>query len=46
MVEIEGVEAQMTLMDSLTDEENRTIFGGTLTALESGLIRASRSRAS
>lgn len=37
LVEIEGVEAQMALIDSLTEEENRTIFEGTLTALESGI---------
>ena len=37
--EIEGVEAQIALMDSLTEEENRTIFMGTLQALESDLTR-------
>jgi uncharacterized protein YbaP (TraB family) len=37
IVEIEGMETQLMLMDSLTDAENSTIFGGTLTALESGL---------
>jgi len=39
ILEIEGVDTQIALMDSLTDEENRTIFGGTLTALESGLTK-------
>jgi uncharacterized protein YbaP (TraB family) len=37
VAEIEGIEAQLALLDSLTEAENRTIFGGTLTALESGL---------
>lgn len=37
IVEIEGVETQARLMDSLTDAENRTLFAGTLTALETGL---------
>ena len=37
IVEIEGIDTQLMLMDSLTEEENRTIFGGTLSALESGL---------
>ena len=37
IVEIEGIDAQLRLMESLTDKENRTIFGGTLAALESGL---------
>jgi uncharacterized protein YbaP (TraB family) len=37
IVEIEGMDTQLQLMDSLTDAENRTIFGGTLSALESGL---------
>ncbi len=37
IAEIEGVDAQLMLMDSLTEDENRTLFGGTLTALESGL---------
>lgn len=35
--EIEGIDAQILLMDSLTEEENRTLFAGTLSALESGL---------
>jgi hypothetical protein len=37
IVELEGVDMQMSLMDSLTEKENQTIFGGTLFALESGL---------
>jgi len=37
IVEIEGVDAQIRLMDSLTDKENLTLFKGTLDALESGL---------
>jgi|SRR5688572_14849153 len=37
VVEIEGIAIQTKLIESLTDEENRTIFAGTLTALESGL---------
>jgi uncharacterized protein YbaP (TraB family) len=37
VVEIEGVEMQVRLMESLTDEENRTIFSGTLAALEGGV---------
>ncbi len=37
VVEIEGVEAQSALMDSLTEAEHRQAFTGTLTALESGL---------
>lgn len=37
VVEIEGIDVQTELIDSLTDAENRLIFGGTLTALESGL---------
>jgi uncharacterized protein YbaP (TraB family) len=36
LVEIEGIDTQVALMDSLTEDENRTIFAGTLTALESG----------
>ena len=39
VVEIEGVEAQIALMDSLTEAENRTIFVGTLQALETDLTR-------
>jgi uncharacterized protein YbaP (TraB family) len=37
VVEIEGVEEQVRLMDSLTEVEHRQIFDGTLRALESGL---------
>jgi uncharacterized protein YbaP (TraB family) len=38
VVEIEGVEAQSALMDSLTEEEHRRAFAGMLKALEEGLI--------
>jgi uncharacterized protein YbaP (TraB family) len=37
IVEIEGVEAQMKLMDGLSDLEQQQIFRGTLKALEMGL---------
>jgi uncharacterized protein YbaP (TraB family) len=37
VVELEGIQAQASLMDSLSDGENRTLFGGTLFALEAGL---------
>lgn len=37
IVEIEGVEAQIRLMDSLTEAETLKLFDGTLRALESGL---------
>jgi uncharacterized protein len=37
VVEIEGIEAQAQLMDSLTDEESRKLFKGTVNALDSGL---------
>lgn len=37
VVEIEGVAVQAALMDSLTDEESRKLFKGTVTALDSGL---------
>ena len=37
LVEIEGVETQTRLIESLTAQEARTLFAGTLTALESGL---------
>jgi uncharacterized protein YbaP (TraB family) len=37
VVEIEGLDVQTRLIESLTEDENRTIFAGTLTALESGL---------
>jgi uncharacterized protein YbaP (TraB family) len=34
IVEVEGVDMQVKLMDSLTEAENRTLFDGTLRALE------------
>jgi len=37
VVEIEGVETQAKPMDSLTEDEHRRVFAGTLDALESGL---------
>ena len=37
VVELEGVAAQMKMMDSLTDRQNELIFSGTVTALETGL---------
>jgi len=37
VVELEGAAAQAKLMDSLTDAESRTLFSGTVLALESGL---------
>ena len=37
IVEIEGIEAQAKLVDSLTDDEERAAFAGTITAVESGL---------
>ena len=37
VVEIEGVDTQIRLMDSLTNQENLMLFKGTLDALESGL---------
>ena len=37
IVEIEGVDQQVKLMDSLTDTEHREIFEGTLKAMEMGL---------
>ena len=37
IVEIEGVDEQIRLMDSLTDKETRQLFEGTIAALESGL---------
>jgi uncharacterized protein len=37
IVEIEGIEVQTRLIESLTEAETLTLFGGTLTALESGL---------
>ena len=40
IVEIEGVDAQIALMDSLTEKETQQLFKGTLDALESGLTDA------
>jgi uncharacterized protein YbaP (TraB family) len=40
IVEIEGVDEQIRLMDSLTEKELQQIFKGTLDALESGLTDA------
>ena len=37
IVELEGIDAQLKLIDSLSEAENRLIFEGTLTALETGL---------
>ena len=37
IVEIEGIDAQMRLIDSFTEKESLTLFKGTLDALESGL---------
>jgi uncharacterized protein len=37
IVELEGVEAQAQLIDSLTEDEQRAAFAGTVAALESGL---------
>jgi uncharacterized protein len=37
IVEIEGIDMQMRLMDSLSEKEQQDIFGGTVTALEDGL---------
>lgn len=37
VVEIEGIDVQIRLMDTLTDDENQALFKGTLDALESGL---------
>jgi uncharacterized protein YbaP (TraB family) len=37
VVEIEGIDAQMKLMDSLTEQENAQLFAGTVMALETGL---------
>lgn len=37
VVELEGIDAQVKLMDSLTEAEGRTLFGATLGAIESGL---------
>jgi uncharacterized protein YbaP (TraB family) len=37
VVEIEGIDKQIELMDSLTNDENVALFKGTLDALDSGL---------
>jgi uncharacterized protein len=37
VLELEGVDAQIKLMDSLTEKENQEVFKGTIDALESGL---------
>jgi len=37
VIELEGVAAQMKLMDSLSDRENELIFSGTVNALDTGL---------
>ena len=37
VVELEGAVAQAKLMDSLTEDESRKLFGGTVLALEGGL---------
>jgi hypothetical protein len=37
IVEIEGIDTQIALMESLTEKESRIIFSATLTAIESGL---------
>ena len=37
VVEIEGIEAQAALMDSLTEDESRKLFKGTVDALDTGL---------
>ena len=37
VVEIEGIDTQIRLMDSLTEKETQQLFKGTLDALESGL---------
>ena len=39
VAELEGAQVQVALMESLTEEQNRTIFQGTLAALESGLTK-------
>jgi uncharacterized protein YbaP (TraB family) len=40
VVELEGVEAQSALMDSLTEEEHRVSFAGMLKAVEDGVIES------
>jgi uncharacterized protein len=37
VLELEGVQTQMSLVESLGDAESRTLFGGTVTALDDGL---------
>jgi len=37
VVEIEGIDSQVKLMDSLTDADQREVFEGTIKALEMGL---------
>lgn len=37
IVEIEGTEAQVKLLDAFSEDESRKLFAGTLTALESGI---------
>lgn len=37
VVEIEGIDTQVRLMDSLTEADHRQIFAGTLKALEAGI---------
>jgi hypothetical protein len=37
IVELEGIDAQMRLMDSLTEAQQQELFSGTLVALETGL---------
>ena len=39
VAELEGAQVQVALMESLTEEQNRAIFQGTLAALESGLTK-------
>ncbi|HET9650852.1 MAG TPA: TraB/GumN family protein [Usitatibacter sp.] len=36
--ELEGIEAQVDMIDSLTEDQNRRIFEGTVEALDSGLV--------
>lgn len=37
VVEIEGIDSQIRLLDSLSEQQNKDMFEGTLSALESGL---------
>ena len=39
VAELEGADVQVALMESLTEEQNKAIFQGTLLALESGLTK-------